>query len=128
MSSGSSGSGSEKKTSSATVGAAAGASLHAESVMTKAEAIAIYDRLLATATTIIDGHGHRNANPAQVAYDGLRSEVHAALQLEHPVPEAEADEDPDLHHMRQKSYGKNLWKVADAIVAAAGVTPRGKAS
>ena len=52
-----------------------------------------------------------------------RTEVHAAMQLETPAPARLDGEDPDDHHMRQKAYGKALWKETDRLIAEAGVTP-----
>lgn len=90
---------------------------------------AIYDRVLDHATTYKDSYGNGNepADLPNIAFHGLRSEVHAALQLESPHPEPHPDDegDPDLHHARQKSHGKGLWKETDALIAAAGITAKG---
>lgn len=68
---------------------------------------------------------------------GVRTEVHALLQLEYPAPpESEVTDahrimadharktDPmlkDAHHFLQKAHQTNLWQQTDKIVSDAGV-------
>lgn len=82
-----------------------------------------HQRLIAHARTHQDSYGNGNNDPERVGYDALRSEIHAALQVERPAPgPAPEDEgDPELLHARQKAHNKALWKETDAIIAAAGI-------
>ena len=66
------------------------------------------------------------------AWQATRTRVHEALQAEklppHHNPDLharDADEDPDDVHEDQKRHFKNLWKKADKLVAAAGITKGG---
>lgn len=95
--------------------------------LTNTEVLAIYARVLDHAKTHKDSKGNGNEDPELVAFNGVRTEVHAALELKHPQPvEHDDDEgDPELHHARQKSHNKKLWKRADKIVADAGITAKG---
>ncbi len=89
----------------------------------------LHARLLTHAKTHKDSKGNGNDNPDLVAFNATRTEVHAALQALAPPPGPlpEDDGDPDLLHARQKAHFKRLWKEADEIVAASGVTEKGGA-
>ncbi len=96
--------------------------------MTKDEILAMYSELLAQFKA-----DDRN-DPTECekhAYNGVRSNVHWALQCKvgaPPKPHAADDGDPEMHHMRQKSHFKNLWKRTDEMVTAAGLTLKGQVS
>jgi hypothetical protein len=94
---------------------------------TPADVRAIHGRALAHAKVAKDSKGNGNDDPALVAFNATRSDVHAALQAESPPPGPHPDDDgdPEMLHMRQKAHFKKLWKEADALVAAAGVTEKG---
>lgn len=98
--------------------------------LAKKEVVAMYAAALEHATIYVDSLSNRNAasNLPNIAFHGLRSEVHAALQLLSPAPGPHADDgaDPDLHHARQKAHGKSLWKETCEIIEAAGVSEEGK--
>lgn len=95
--------------------------------MTRDEVLEIYNRELEKAKSAKDNKGGTNADPANVAYNAARTEIHAALQASDPPPGPHDDDegDPELHHMRQKKHGKDLWKQADALVHGAGLTMKG---
>ena len=59
------------------------------------------------------------------AWRAARTEVHAVLHLKMTSPKVSIGEDPDDHWIRQKNHGKSLWKKADSIVVAAGITEGG---
>jgi hypothetical protein len=100
--------------------------------LTKADVRAMYTELFAHAKVHKDGAGQGNAldECALHAFNGVRSNVHFALQEATPPPGPHPDDDgdPDLHHMRQKAHFKKLWQQADALVAEAGVTAKGLVS
>lgn len=94
--------------------------------MNKSDVQALYASALERAKRP-DSKGNTNADPASVAFHMVRSEVHEALHRESPTPGEHPDDegDPDLVHARQKAHGKKLWKRADELVAAAGLSEKG---
>ncbi len=94
-----------------------------------AEIRTMYARILAHATAYKDGQGNTNhkRDLKRIAFDGLRSEVHAMLQELHPAPDPHpADEgDAELHWTRQRNHGARLWRQADTLIANAGVSAKG---
>lgn len=100
---------------------------------TKDEVRAMYTALFAHAQVHkdSDGNGNDPADCTKHAFNGVRTNVHFILQCEAgapPGPHADDEGDPEMHHMRQKAHFKKLWKEADALVAAAGVTEKGLVS
>ena len=96
---------------------------------TPASVRAQHEKIREHARTHVDSHANSNDDPDGVAFDALRSEIHAGLQLAEPPPPPHPDDegDPELHHARQKIHFKRLWKRTDEIIAAAGITaPRGR--
>ncbi len=95
----------------------------------KQDVLAIHARVHGHAKTHKDkkGNGNDATDLELVAFNGTRSDVFDALQRESPMPPPHPDDegDPELHHLRQKAHAKKLWKEADAIVAAAGITDKG---
>lgn len=101
--------------------------------MTKSEVVQMYNELFAHAKEHEDGQGNTNApaDLAKIAFDGVRTNVHFALQCDAgapPAPHTDDDGDPEMHHMRQKAHFKKLWKQTDEIVASAGLTEKGLVS
>ena len=94
------------------------------------DVLALHTRLHAHAKSHKDSKGNGNADPDAVAFNGTRTDVHAALQAANPPPGPHPDDegDPELHHARQKAHGKKLWKQTDALIAAAGITEKGRVS
>jgi hypothetical protein len=101
--------------------------------MAAEELMATFDAQLATtrdegkawrATLLEFYEGVKDRGPRD-AWRACRTEVHAVLHLKAPSPEVTKGEDPDDHWHRQKSHGKALWRTADAIVTAAGITEGG---
>ncbi len=101
-------------------------------IPTKDEVLAMYSELLAHAREHkdSDGNGNEPAECAKHAFNGVRSNVHFAMQKTAPPPEPHDDDDGDheMHHMRQKVHFKKLWQMADALIAAAGLTEKGLVS
>lgn len=92
-----------------------------------------YAELLAHAKVHKDSEGNGNdpAECAKHAFNGVRTNVHWALQCRAgapPGPHPDDEGDPEIHHMRQKLHFKKLWKETDALVLAAGVTEKGLVS
>ena len=109
--------------------------------MTSQDVIATYEAELARLTAAGD------ADALRWACKGTRTRVHEALQAATPHPTAEglasidaavlaglpasvaavltAASDDGLHHL-QTAHFSGLWKQADAIVAAAGITEAGR--
>lgn len=99
----------------------------AKRLTTKDGVAAAYPSVLERVTNARDKKGNTNDNPKREAFNAIRSEVHEALMYFDPIPGPHPDDegDPDMLHARQKMHGKKLWKQADALVKAAGITEEG---